>query len=345
MTNTKNKTKAATTLFLISTIALTLFALQPANAQTVVGTKKTYAMIGAMPNPVGVGQETLLWIGISDQLQTASHGWEGLTVTVEKPDGTKTTLGPFRTDSTGSMGYSFTPTVAGTYYLQTNFPAQWYNYTTNRIYYEASTSEKYPLNVTEEKVVYHPASPLPNFYWTRPIDAQHREWSTISGNWLGTFQFSDNLAGAVAPYNDDAPDSPHVLWTKPLVAGGLVGGEVGIHGYEDGDAYEGFFAGTVIMNGKLYYNRFNSNGGARVEQEIVCVDLHTGEELWVRNHNNSRIAFGQNFYWESYNYMGTFDYLWITNGTTWQAFDALTGRWEYTMINVPSGTTVVGPKA
>ena len=65
-----------------------LIALPTATAQS---TRATHAYIGATPNPVGVDQETLLHTGIMQQLNLVQQGWEGLTVTVEKPDGTTQT--------------------------------------------------------------------------------------------------------------------------------------------------------------------------------------------------------------------------------------------------------------
>jgi len=41
--------------------------------------------------------------------------------------------------------------------------------------------------------------------------------------------------------------------------------------------------------------------------------------------------------------MGAFSYLWTTVGTTWHAWEPLTGEWRYTMTNVPSGTNIYGP--
>ena len=86
--------------------------------------KATYAYIGAMPNPVGVGQETLLHLGITDAISGASNGWTGLTVKVTKPDGTTQTLGPFKTDSTGGTGTVYVPDTIGNYTIQTIFPEQ-----------------------------------------------------------------------------------------------------------------------------------------------------------------------------------------------------------------------------
>lgn len=177
-------------------------------------------------------------------LALQTDGFTGLTVTVTKPDGTKETLGPFRTDSTGSTGTSYTPTMVGNYTFQTHFPAQWFNWTMRAsfdpelygpVYYKASDSEVKTLEVREEQAQYYKANPLPTEYWSRPIDAQIREWYTIAGNWLYT------PLNSYIENNQNAPESAHILWTKPIANGGLVGGVLGEHGYEDGDAYEGKF--------------------------------------------------------------------------------------------------------
>ena len=106
----------------------------------------------------------------------------------------------------------------------------------------ASTSEKLALNVTEEPLAIWPGAPLPTEYWTRPIDPQLREWYSIAGNWLVT------PPNRLTDYNDDAPETAHILWTKQLATGGLAGGlygEADPVSMETGDAYEGFFAGSA----------------------------------------------------------------------------------------------------
>src|SRR3989304_9414252 len=175
--------KLLTLLFIISIVTLPSAIAQ---AQT----RKTYAFIGATPNPVGVGQEVLLHVGITQQLQLAYMGWEGLTVTVTKPDGTTETLGPLRTDSTGGIGTNYVPNKVGNYTLQTTFPEQ---VTTTQkqaggspvgTVMQASISDKLTLVVREDPVPYYPAIPLPTEYWTRPINAQFHEWVPITGDWL-----------------------------------------------------------------------------------------------------------------------------------------------------------------
>jgi hypothetical protein len=320
-------------------------------------TKKAYPYIGAMPNPVGVGQEVLLHVGITDQVDYGFHGpndgWEGLTVTVTRPDGTSETLGPFTTDLTGGTGAVYIPTMVGNYTLQTNFPETFVpiamrtipNANTTML---AATSPPLTLVVHQEPVPIYPTLPLPTEYWSRPIDAQIREWATIGGGpWL-PIGINDNAPVVSSP----GPQSAHILWAKPLIGGvgsGLGGGLVGElipgpQGYECGDGYVGFYSNSVVIGGVLYMNRFKSAGGTNVEQEVVAADLRTGEELWTRNWNNTRLAFGQVMYWDSFNDHGARAYLWTTSGTTWNAYDPATGRWEYSMTNVPSGTSIIGPK-
>jgi outer membrane protein assembly factor BamB len=340
----KNETATAITLFLIMAISL-LAIPAAANAQS---TMATYAFIGAVPNPVGVGQEVLLHVGITRQLSLDGMHWEGLSVTIQRPDGVTETIRDLKTDSTGGTGTVYVATIAGNYTLQTHFPEQVTTGTkaspglpagTTML---ASTSEKLTLVVQEEPIVYYPGHPLPIEYWTRPIDAQLREWHTISGNWLVPTPIlpNDNL---YAPYNDYAPESAHILWTRPIgdTMGGLAGGTLGEHSYGTGDAYEGKMGGAIIIGGVFYYNKFDSG---QPQQEVVAVDIHTGEELWTKTlFDNRRISFGQVLYWTCLNYHGAFSYLWVTVGTTWHAFEALTGEWRYNMTNVPGGSNVYGP--
>ena len=348
MQKLKNKTMTTLiALILMLTIAIPLLAL-PATSGQETGRKVTYPFIGAVPNPVGIGQEALLHVGITDATNERHLSYTGLTITVTKPDGTKQTLGPFTTDATGGTGTVFIPTMAGNYTLQTHFPEQMIPSGTRFIpagtIMEESSSDVLTLVVQEEPIIYYPGQPLPAEYWTRPIDAQLRGWSPIAGNWLTSESGVSHIMtpNRYARYND-GPETAHILWAKPLTTGGLTGGEFGDHSSFTGDAYQGKFGASVIINGVLYYNRFNTGFvNTPIQQGIIAVDLHTGEELWFRN--NTRLAFGQTLYWDSFNGHGVNAYLWEIAGSTWRAYDAFTGEWVYTMENVPSGTTTYGPK-
>jgi hypothetical protein len=354
----------------ISTISLTLilaisavFVTLPSVSGQTGGAKKTYAFIGAVPNPVGKGQTVLLHVGVTQELQNVAMGWEGLYVTIERPDGETDTLSDIRTDSTGGTTVDYTPDMAGSYFLTTHFPEQvttaekaggsmFTGYIPAGTVMLASDSQELELVVTEDPIPYYPGQSKPNEYWTRPIDAQLREWSPIAGSWMwgaGTFGGAD-VPNRYAPYNEDAPDSAHVLWTKPFTIGGLAGGSTGDHGMECGDAYEGKWGGSLVLCGRLYYR----TGAYDEPREWHCVDIHTGEELWSKVFQDGEDPdFGQLFYWDSYNYHGVFPYIYVATGgggfwgtpspETWTAYDPFTGEWRFTIENVPAGTRVIGP--
>ena len=351
MKKRNGKIAVALTVVLIFAIVAPLSVMPVAEAQA-PRRVKTYPYIGVVPNPAQVGGQIMLHVGISLPATWPQTGHKGLTVTIERPDGKVDTLGPINTDTTGGTGVTYVPAIAGTYYAQVHFPEQTLEVAVLGLpagtILEASDSDKLEITVQDEPLEYWPAVPLPSEYWSRPINAQFREWSVIAGNWLSPKGYFVDMD---TPGNDNAPEVPHILWAKALVkggvgslGGGLVGGTAGDHAFEDGDAYEGFFSPPVIISGVLYFNRYKAIGGTAVEQEVVAVDLRTGEEIWARNLNNTRIAFGQTFYWDSFNYHGVFAYLWATVGTTWHAFEASSGRWVYSMTNVPAGTNIYGSK-
>jgi outer membrane protein assembly factor BamB len=346
--NKKHGITAVLALVILLSADITFSAL-PTNAQT-PSTMATYCFVGAVPNPAGVGERVFVHYGITQGLSTASGSYTGLTVVVTDPSGQNTTLGPLTTDSTGGSYTYYTPTTTGTYYLQAFFPEQPLPEDVSRnglpkgTIMLASSSDVLTLNVTDEPTPQYPGNPLPTEYWSNPIDAQLQNWYSISGNWLETpYHF-------YAPYNEYAPQTSHILWSKELTTGGLVGGLLGDApvSMETGDAYEGFFAGSrttgstaVIMNGKLFYNDYSYRAAyTDVPQNIVCVDLKTGETLWNQNLNNTRLEFGQTYYWNSYNYQGTYAFLWTLSdgGTTWNGYEPSTGKWLYSMTNMPSST-------
>ena len=135
------------------------------------------------------------------------------------------------------------------------------------------------------------------------------------------------------------------MWAKAISFGGVVGGEYSLtneNTYYPGPQYETKFANPIVINGYVYYSLPLSDQvtGAGV----ACVDLRTGEEIWV-NRNLTSITAGQLYDYESPNQHGIIanGYLWTTSGTTWSAYDPMTGFWLFNITNVPSGTQVYGP--
>src|SRR5665647_1486100 len=342
----KMKTNKIFAMLIIFAFVVSIVPMTKVQAQT-APTQQTYALVDAIPNPTGVGQATLLKYGISQALGSADLQWKGITMTITKPDGTTETLGPFNTDSTGSSFTQYTPTQVGNYTITTNFPNNtvaapgFLDFERGAFIVPgtkmlASTATM-TLEVTTEPLVYYPSHALPSEYWSRPIDPQLREWYSVSGNWVTT---PDN---AIALYNDNAPTTAHTLWVKDLTTGGLTGGLWGDGqiqaSSESGDAYEGKFQGSIILNGILYYNVAD---GALDVPGIQAVDLHTGKQLWFKN--DTTLSFGQILYWNSYNVDGVYTYVYANTGSTWNAYDPFTGEWEFSFTNVPSGiATTRGP--
>ncbi len=346
MKTTNKLALALLVVFAISVVTSIPIATQAATTQ------QTYAISDAIPDKIGLGEETLLKCGITEALATQAYGWTGLTIKVVAPNGATETLGPFTTDSTGSTYTLYTPDQVGTYNLTTYFPQQ--EMPVNTTAMERGTTiykgtvmlaseATSQLVVTEEHSQQYPSHSLPTEYWSRPIDPQLREWYSISGNWVAR---PDN---SIAEYNADAPETAHVLWAKEMTTGGMTGGLWGEGqvpaASETGDAYEGKYANSVILNGVLYYNQFDQG----LTNQIHAVDLHTGQELWVKN--ATTLSFGQILYFDSFNYDGVFTYLYssVSMGTypntwtQWNAYDPFDGKWAFTFNNIPSGVQARGP--
>ena len=318
---------------------------------TSAATYTSYPFIGAMPNPVGVGQTVLLHVGMLTALNNVVDGWLGLKVEIVSPDNKTTLLDCPKTDSTGGTGVVFVPNQVGNYTLTTIFPEQnatsYGVFTTNL--YRAARSDSIQLVVQQDPVAYYPAFAMPTEYWTRPIDAQIREWYSIAGQWLRAPE------GFYTPYND-APSTAHILWQRPLGEdqGGLVGGmdltdqrysAEGTDSFENGDAYEGRWPVQFIVAGILYYCPYETG---IPDQPVVAIDLHTGKELWTKVFmNNQRPSFTQIIDWKCFNNDGAFMYLGFsttagTGNTVLSFYDAYSGNWRYNITNVPGGTTAYG---
>jgi outer membrane protein assembly factor BamB len=354
----KNKTTAtAIDLFLVLTIALTLIALPIANAHTPAWQIPTYAYLTAAPDTIGVDQTVTLvyWL---DKLPPTAAGiggdrWRNLKIEVTKPDGSKETLGPYDSDPVGGGWVTYTPDKVGTYTLVFIFPGQAlsrYGPTgivgSTSVYendtYLASNATA-TLTVQQEQIAGPPSYPLPTEYWTRPIEGQNNEWYQVASNWLaGAHEFQKVQPDGIAP------NSAHIMWTKPIRDGGVVGGSSTRQNgttYYDGTEYEMQFTNPIVMYGRLYYTLpWGSTGG---NGGYICVDLRTGETIWYSDKLGvSGIAapsFGQLFNYESLNQHGVVPngYLWTTNFAN--AYDPLTGKWLFNLTDVPSGTEVYGP--
>ena len=364
----KNKTTITIALILILSFVGSVFIMPIANAHDPKWTIVSYAYMAASPNPVGVGQRVavIMWVDtpIPGALVTNDIKRHDYKLTITKPDDSEEVITwDIIHDPTGVQYYAFTPEMVGDYTLLFEYPEQTYTWEgdyNGDVFTAASTHTSF--TVQEEPLPAAKTSyPLPTEYWTRPIEGQNTDWYAIASNWLGEPFITSGLAsgggtmgnyfGRVQP-DGIGPNSPHIMWTRPLQDGGVVGGNnLGVNGttYYMGGSYQTRFSNALIMYGRLYYELpyGNSGGGGG----WICVDLRTGEEIW---YNGDIGASGTGLSDPSFGYLFDFDdpnqHGVLPNGLLFTrnfaaAYDPTTGLPTSTDISgIPSGTDVAGPK-
>jgi hypothetical protein len=290
-------------LSLLIVMCLPMFALPQASAHTPPLTGlSTFAYVSASPSPIGVNQTALIVFWVSpvppDAAGLAGDRWRNMTITITDPDNIKQVLGPFNSDPTGSTYTSYTPQKVGTYSIVLNYPGQVYSLygptglpgTSSSIWINDTflgSTANCTLVVQEQPLARLSQGQPPTAYWTYPINANNQNWSTLGSNWLGGPTIGGNANSWQA--NGIAPNSAHIMWTKPCGFGGVVGGNA-ISGltlvpnaiadadYYTGGSYEGRFSGSMIINGYLYYEDMLGSSGTG--GGFTCLDLATGKTVW-----------------------------------------------------------------
>ncbi len=315
----------------------------------------SYAYAESAPNPVGVNQKTLVFMWVDGPLPAASltndirrHDY---TLTITKPDSTtETQHWAVISDPTGVQFYSYNPTQVGTYTFKFDYGGQKYTWNDTSAMQAWETDNFLPasaistLTVQEEPL---PAAidsyPLPTEYWSRPIEGQNTYWYTISSNWLRGAAIQDEPNGRYQ-MDGTAPNSAHIMWTKPIQMGGVVGGNsVGVSGqmFYSGENYDVRLQDEpIIIDGLVYYELplgNKNNGGG-----YMCVDLRTGQQKWYQNIPGQ--TFGQILDYNDPNQHGAnVGLLWAKSGTSYNITDAWTGTPLFTIANVSKGTMVYSP--
>jgi hypothetical protein len=243
------------------------------------------------PNPIGVGQSLLVNIWTTPP-PAANRYLAGFSVTITKPDGTNTTVGPINSYvADGTAWFEYVPDQPGAYFLKfdfagTYFPAGTYiNGVLNGTglptgfggtpstyqstwFTPASTAEQ-PLTVQAEQVASWPPSLLPTSYWTRPVSPENREWAAILGN--SPWPFFNEARDYLGPFVI-APNTAHVVWRRQGIISGIMGGDTGtfsLNTRENSDP-------GVIYAGRAYMD-VNKPGVGLVAQ---CFDIRTGQVFY-----------------------------------------------------------------
>ncbi len=324
-------------------IPATIVAIPSANAAVTV---PTTCFVYAVPDPVGVNQLILVTYRI-DKLSPTAQGtsggdhFGGFTVTITDPEGQVTTKQDLTTDSTSTGWFAYYPTKTGVYKFKANFPQTTivnnagvsYTFLASESVVDEVTVQANPIPTIQD-------NPLPTGYWTRPVYGENKNWYTISGNWLMQgYNYIARAFGAAssayAPYTT-APDTAHILWAKPIIPGGIVGGEFGDQIYFQGLSYEQHY-NPMIWNGRIIFTEHDL--ATTTVYQTRCVDLYTGEDIWVLA--NVSIAFTQVLMTSNPNEHGGVPYLVETTGSsanaTWRFYDAWSGRRVFNLFNFTWG--------
>ena len=374
--NSKKNLFSIFALLLVISISIPVATLQTATAHDPPWTIPSFAYLVAQPEVVGVGQPVTVFMWVDAAMDGAAinndvrrHDYK---LTITKPDG-KTDVHQWSVveDTTGVQYFSFTPDQVGTYDLLFEYPGQVYTWDataamrtwTNDTFLPASDSTT--VTVQEEPLDTPVLSyPLPTEYWTRPIEGQNTYWYALSSNWLnppfnrvgdsGTQGATSacDTQGGYGRYQPDgiAPNSPHIMWSKPIQDGGVVGGELyDVLGktYYMGGSYNVRFTEAIVMHGRLSYLEPWGNSGSG--GDYVCVDLRTGEELWRIDATSDdwvgKPVFGYLYSDDNPNQHGVVPNGWLFTLNFARAYDPRTGRASTLNItNVPTGTAVAGPQ-
>jgi len=313
----------------------------------------TWIIASASPDHVGVGQAIYLNAFMTKPNQGAAMGtggtrYEGMSMVITTPSGSTQTDGPKQADSTGGIWMTYYPTEVGNYTLQAFYAGQNIS-STNK--YLPSQSEIITFTVTEEPIPDPVRPPLPTEYWSRPITSINYEWGqTLASNWWGLGGPSFSITGGydaqgnVQPYGY-APDSPHILWTKPTSFGGQPGGEIAP------DQESQFTSSSILKNhynpiivyGILIYTEWpsaNNPSGIGEPAMWKAVDLRTGEILWERNRgitNNEDIIWGQVQKFHTIQEYGSHAVFWSQgSGNMLYVYDAFTGAHMANITSAPS---------
>jgi len=372
-----DKTKTASlALILVLTFAAIIVALPIVSAANPPVTVPTNAYVSTAPQTVGVGQYALISVFVDRYPPTAGGAvgqtWDGYTIDITKPNGSKTTIGPWKCRSaTGADYQTFTPDMIGEYTIVFSWPGGVVeesivspNHPGVGDIFLGATSQPTTLVVQEDPVPIYPEPPLPtDAYWTRPINGMNRDWSKLASNWLSGTWLTDNYQRW-----GTAPKTAHVLWSAPILAdspssagypGGIADGSwPGIS--NNINDYQNSWRNPILMNGILYYNAPTTAQSSKYG--YYAVDLNTGQQLWHKNGTDNGLdnpysitnpstgstspsyakqyqilSMGQLYHYYSVNGQGIASFLWSTQS----ASTGFASSTDWYMIDSSTGNVIL----
>ncbi len=344
MLNRKSKIAVIFTIVVL-TIPLILQTAET-NAQTHV---TSFLYVSVAPNPVGIGQPVYISMFFTKPLppEGSMFGegfYHGLTLEITMPDGDKETSEYEQTDSTGGIGgIEFTPEEAGEYTVKAYYDGEEFG----DVYLDAVESPEVTFVVQEELIDTYSSPPLPTEYWSRPIYATNYGWGKLGGNWWGLGRPSfmntggyDATGNNFNPYTE-APNTGHIMWTKPIAFGGQVGEPIN-------SDQESQYTSTsilykqfepIILNGIVYFDHYPNHPNVRAGR--MAIDIRTGETMWTQEYNDDTLAFGMALKFHTIQEYGSQTWLWAMGGPDeggyyYNLYDPMTGTYVCSVVNLTS---------
>ena len=266
----KNKQRKIEALFIVGFLIITTISIVGV-AYTVDIQANVY--VGVSPNPVQVNQELQVSLWITPSI-SSDRVYHDLTVEFNKPDGTIDIFGPFDTDivGTGSFQFDYVPDQIGNWQIMVNYPGG--DIIAGNTYLSTTSStQEFMVQTDPIPEWIYTELPTSYTYWGRPINSENREWNVYAGDWPE--QGYNASMTNFNPYTT-APITPHILWTRQTGVTGLIGGKY------NGTSYTGGTKGVnIILGGLAYYSALDG---------VHCIDVHTGDELWVKQGINPTIG-------------------------------------------------------
>jgi hypothetical protein len=351
MMNRKHKITVILTITLLA-IPMILQTVQT-NAQDVIYVTN-YLYAYASPNPVGVGQTVYISLFFTKPLPPAFGSMFGggvyndLSVVVTPPAGSPITLASgLTTDTTGGVGgLEFVPDAVGEYQVQAFYPGEWLTGAVDEIFLSETESPISTFVVQEEQITEFAPPPLPTEYWSRPMFATNFNWAKLGGPWwgLGKPAFM-NTGGYDASGNNfnaysEAPNSAHIMWTKPIAFGGQPGEPIEPNqesAYTSASILYKQMEG-VALNGIFYYDKYPNVPGARAGR--AAIDIRTGETVWEQEYLGDTISFVSVLKFHTIQEYGSQAWLWAMSDSSpreFRLYAPMDGTYVATVNNFPSG--------
>ena len=277
---------------------------------TVSVTATSASFLSIRPNPVGLGQTFLINVWVNPPPH-AYRQYLDYKLSITKPDGTTKDYIMNSYVADGTMWMELVADQLGEWKFKMSFPGIYFpagRYLDGKIitantggavyeavYVQGSETKVTTLVVKDEPVQSWPEAKLPTDYWSRPVNAELREWWPIIGNypWFGPGggEKWDELYPNTNPYPNGGtqftpwvlvPESPHIVWKREGALGGIVGGDNSDNSvYWPTTGWQN--APSIILWGRGYQAVTKPSAtGPSGTTWWQCYDIRTGELFWER---------------------------------------------------------------